>query len=194
MSLGTLQVNNAPCSTCGSSNTTEIGMAEPTAAERPHAGRVELYTCTVCGEVSQQLLNKSVSPQLSLVPCPHSCRKKRCTTCACPEHCTVSTVAVMLRCCHTMCSTCCIVGMPCAVVVVQCWLWASSGHLLHPSFPFLQITRFPRYNSPGKLLDTRRGRWVDQPSQVSRPPVGLSLLGCGMGTGDSFVFHSCSLH
>jgi hypothetical protein len=49
---GVLQVNNAPCGTCGSNQTTATGMAEPTAAERPHAGRIEVYSCQVCGEVS----------------------------------------------------------------------------------------------------------------------------------------------
>lgn len=46
-------VNNAPCSTCGNSSTSSAGMAEPTAAERPHAGRVELYNCDVCGQVTR---------------------------------------------------------------------------------------------------------------------------------------------
>jgi hypothetical protein len=48
-----LQVNNPPCATCGSGSTQPIGMAAPTAAERPHAGRVEVYNCTVCGQVRE---------------------------------------------------------------------------------------------------------------------------------------------
>lgn len=46
-----LQVNNPPCATCGSSSTQLSGMGAPTPQEQPHAGRVEVYNCTVCSQV-----------------------------------------------------------------------------------------------------------------------------------------------
>lgn len=72
--LTVVQVNNAPCSTCGSSSTSSAGMAAPTAAERPHAGRVELYNCEVCGEVGSS--NTLVVQQ----PCTGTCAGLDCCT------------------------------------------------------------------------------------------------------------------
>lgn len=69
-----VQINNAPCSTCGSSSTSSAGMAAPTAAERPHAGRVELYNCEVCGEVGSS--NTLVVQQ----PCTGPCAGLDCCT------------------------------------------------------------------------------------------------------------------